>query len=45
MFSKCVGIKDSNKAEVLTNLEALRIYCITYQHNFIVESDSPNAIS
>ena len=45
MFSKHVGIKDSNKAKVLANLEALHIYCIAYQHSLIVESDLRNAIS
>lgn len=39
MFSKHVGIKDSNKAKVLSILEALHIYCIAYQQSLIVESD------
>ena len=39
MFSKHVGIKDSNEAEVLVILEALRIYHPFYHHYLIVESD------
>ena len=45
MFSKHVGIKDSNEAEVLAILEALRIDHTFYHHYLIVESDSTNAIS
>ena len=45
MFSKHVGTKDSNEAEVLEILEALRIFHISFYHYLIVESDSPNAIS
>lgn len=44
MFSKHVGIKDSNEAEVLVILEALRIYHPFCHHYLIVESDSANAI-
>ena len=45
MFSKHVGIKDSNEMEVLTILEAPCIYHSFYHHNLIMESDSINAIS
>ena len=45
MFSKHVGIKDSNEAEVLAILEAFRIYHTSCHHYLIVESDSANAIS
>ena len=44
MFSKHVGIKDSNEAEVLAILEALLIYRSSYHQSLILESDSPNAI-
>lgn len=45
MFSKHLGIKDSNEAEMMAILEALCIYCDTFQFNHIVENDSINAIS
>ena len=45
MFSKYVGIRDSNKAEVMTNLETLCIYHTSFHHYFIVEIDLLNAIS
>ena len=45
MFSKHVGFKDSNEAEVLAILEFLCLYHSSYQHYLIVESDSANAIS
>ena len=44
MFSKNVGIKESNEAEVLAILEALRIFSSTFKESLIVESDSSNAI-
>ena len=44
MFSKNVGIKESNEAKVLAILEALRIFSFTLKENLIVESDSSNAI-
>lgn len=34
MFSKHVGIKDSNKAKVLSILEALQIHYIAYQQSY-----------
>ena len=45
MFSKHVGIKDSNEAEILAILEALRIIHTLQHHVLIVESDLANAIS
>ena len=39
MFSKHIGIKDSNEVEVMT------IYHTSFHHYLIVESDSANAIS
>lgn len=46
MFSKHVGIKDSNAAEVLAILEALCIYLSYYLFLlWRLESDSANAIS
>ena len=45
MFSKYIGIKDSNEAEVLAILEALRIFVSNNFHSIVVESDSLNAIS
>ena len=43
-FSKHVAIKDSNEAEVMAILEALRIYHTLIHHYLIAESDSANAI-
>lgn len=43
MFSKHLGIKDSNEAEMMAILEALCIYRDTFQFNHIVENDSINA--
>ena len=45
MFSKDAGIKDSNEAEVLAILEALRIFHTSFHHYFIVESDLASTIS
>lgn len=45
MFSKGTRIKDSNEAEVLAILEALRIFPHHFQAIIIVESNSSNAIS
>lgn len=44
MFLKNVGIKDFNGVEVLTILEALRIYIWLFRGRLLVESDSANAI-
>lgn len=43
-FSKGVWIRDSNEAEVLAILEALRIFSRSFQGSLIVESDSSKAI-
>lgn len=43
MFSKGTRIKDSNEAEVLAILEALRISPLHFQDIIIVESNSSNA--
>lgn len=45
MFSKHVGCKESNEAEVLAILKALRIFSHCFQDKVIVESDLANAIS
>ena len=45
MFSKRVGVCDSNEAEVLASLEALRCFSRCFQGDLIVESDSSNAIA
>eukprot|EP00268_Persea_americana_P056975 TRINITY_DN6784_c0_g1_i2.p2 TRINITY_DN6784_c0_g1~~TRINITY_DN6784_c0_g1_i2.p2 ORF type:complete len:105 (-),score=19.94 TRINITY_DN6784_c0_g1_i2:1073-1387(-) len=45
MFSKYIGIKDSNEGEVLAILEALRICFSNNFHSIVVESNSLNAIS
>ena len=45
MFSKHVGICDSNEAEVLAILEALRCFSRNILGDLIVESDSSNAIT
>ena len=45
MFSKHVGVRDSNKVELLAILEALRCFSRFFHGSFIVESDSSNVIS
>lgn len=45
MFSKGVGAKDSNKAEVLAILEALRIFARSFHESLIIERDSSNAVT
>lgn len=45
MFSKHVGIRDSNEVDVLAILEALCIYMNSYQCRLIVERDSSSAIT
>lgn len=45
IFSKSVGIKESNEAKVLAILEALRVLSWSFQGGVIVESDSSNTIS
>lgn len=40
MFSKNVGVKNSNEAKVLAILEALRSYSGFILEEFVVESDS-----
>lgn len=46
MFSKFVGdTKDSNKAELLTILEALQIFSASFHGRLMVESFPFNAIS
>ena len=45
MFSKSVGVRDSNEVEVLAILEALRIFSRSFMGSLIVESDSSNAFS
>lgn len=39
MFSKNVGVRDSNKAEVLAILEALWIISACFQVSLLVEKD------
>ena len=43
MFSK--NVRDSNEAEALAVLEALRICCRSFKVSLIIESDSFNAVS
>lgn len=45
MFSKSIGVKDSNEARVLAILEAHRMFVRAYETKLIVESDSSNVIS
>ena len=45
MFSKFVGDCDSNKAEVLAILEALRYFLRFFNGVLVVESDSSNAVA
>lgn len=44
MFSKNVGMKDSNEVEVVAILEALWILSSSFHENLIIKSDSSNAI-
>lgn len=39
IFFKSIGVRDSNEAEVLIILEALRIFSPSFQDRLIVESD------
>ena len=45
MFSKPVGVCDSNEAEVLAILEGLQLFSSRYGGPLIMESDSSNAIA
>lgn len=45
MFSKHVGIKESNEMEMMAILEALRIFSPSFQDKLVAKSDSINAIS
>ena len=46
LFSKHVGCMESNEAEVVAILEAIRIFTSTsFRSRLVVESDSLNAIS
>lgn len=45
MFSKHVGIMESNEVEVLAILEALRFFSSSFIGKLVVESDSLNAFS
>lgn len=44
MFSKKVGVKESNENEVMAILEALRLFSHYFQTLLIVENDSANAV-
>lgn len=44
MFPKAVGVKDSNEAELLAILEALRLFIASFQGRLVVETYSLNAI-
>lgn len=44
LFSKNVGVKESNEAKVLVILEALQFLLHHLQAKLIVESDSTNAV-
>lgn len=43
-FSKAVGVKDSNEAELLAILEGLRLFIVSFQGRLVVETYSLNAI-
>lgn len=45
MFSKSIGVKDYNEAELYAILEALCMLVCVHQTKLIVESDLSNAIS
>lgn len=44
MFSKKVGVKESNENEVMAILEALQLFSHSFQTLLIVENDSANAV-
>lgn len=44
MFSISIGVWDSNEAEVMAILEALRIFFRSFKGSLIVESDSSNVV-
>lgn len=44
MFSRSVGVKESNEAELMAILEALSLFSKSFQAKFIVESDLANAL-
>lgn len=44
MFSKIVGVLESNEAEVVAILEALQLSLLSFDEKLVVESDSLNAI-
>lgn len=44
MFSISIGVWDSNEAEVMSILEALRIFSHSFKGSLIVESDSSNVV-
>lgn len=44
MFSRSVGVKESNEAELMAILEALSLFSKSFQAKFIVESDLSNAL-
>lgn len=44
LFSKNVGINESNEVEVLARLEALWLFSLSFQTKLIVESDSDNVV-
>lgn len=44
MFSKPIGIRDSNEVEVLAISEALCIFSGSFQDKLIVESNSSNVV-
>lgn len=45
LFSKHVGVYDSNEEEVLAILEGLRLFSIRHDGVLLMKSDSSNAIS
>ena len=45
MFSKHIGVRDSNETKVLATLEALYLFSSDYSEALIVESDSSNAVA
>lgn len=45
MFSNGIGVRDSNEAEVLAILKAMRIFSSSFQGCLIMESDSSSSMS
>ena len=44
-FSSSIGVKESSEAEIISIIEVLRSFSVSFRQTLIVESDSLNLIS